>query len=342
MKNDLKFLSVLCVAFLSVLSCKKNHYNPNDPVYVTPPLNKLFADLRSIPQELSVTAGRDTMVFGSKGTMLHFYANSFRYANGATITSGIIKLKLVEMYKPGDMIRNRATTMAGANLLRSGGQISVDATLNGEKVNTNKYGVGFIQPTTPTLAQPMALFYGNTNNRDSVVSWEVADTGKQRWNLAWPADSVKRMPIAVRYGQPWVGYVFDSASTLNYTNCDQFYDSDSPRVSVSVVLPDNSFLPSNTQVYLILPDINCAMSTVEPMLGGAGFDAATKTIKLLSETQTNIIPAGMKYILVVVAIKNGQYYYFQQPGTIPHNGLKTPATMTPESKESVLSKLAAF
>lgn len=345
MKNILRNTSLFCIAVVVAISCKKNTDNTSTLQPAPVPLNQLFKDLRSLPQIITIKAGRDTMVFGSQGTMLHFYAHSFKNASGAIITSGNIDLSLVEMYKPGDMIRNRATTMAGTNLLTSGGQIDLRATMNGQQIYANKYGIGYIQED-PNAKPIMELFYGNINNADSVVNWEAKDSLQER-DRAWLADSAGRMNIAANYGRPWMGYVFDSASKLEYTNCDAFYFNDSPKVSVAAIMPDASFTPQNTQIYLILPTINCAMSTVQSALGAdfgtARYDAPTRAINLISEGQTNIVPSGMKYILIVIANKNGQYYYSKQSGdAIPHNGLKLSTTMTQDSKSNVLAMLSAL
>jgi len=334
-------VTFLGLAIIVVLSCRKTQNNVSSSISVTS-LNQLFSALRSTPQSLNVIAGRDTIVFGASGTMLHFYSNSFKDAGGSTITSGIVNLQLVEMYNSGDMICNRATTLANGNLLTSGGQVHITATMNGQGVYVNTYGVGFIHTNKP-LPGVMTLFYGNTNNGDSVANWNVSDTTK-RGNVAELFDTAAAIhsPISISYGRTWVGYVFDSASSLEYTNCDAFYFSDSPKVSVSVIMPDNTFTASNTQVYLVLPDINCAMSTVEPQLGSASYDAATNTIKLVSESQTNIVPEGMKYELIVVANKNSQYYFYKQSGIIPQNGLAITATMNTDTQADIKSQLSTL
>jgi len=230
------------------------------------------------------------------------------------------------------MICNRATAMDGAQLLQSGGEISVNATMNGQQVALT-CDIGFMQ--TKTSSQPMQMFWGFNNNGDSVMNW-LADSSGRLVNL----DTVSN--LAVYYGRPWVGYVFDSTPLLEYTNCDAFWTSDSPKTSVSVVVPDASFNPNNTDVYLILPSINCAMSTIEPDLGGDSYKAATNTITLVSETETNIVPVGMAYELVVIANKNGQYYYYTQTGTISHNGLVATAILAPETQSYVNTQLQAL
>ena len=337
---SLSFTGIL--AIILIASCQKN-YNPSQIVNVKKSPNQLFSALRYTPQTLSVTAGRDTIIFGAKGTMFHFYTYSFTNTAGTVLTSGTVNLQLVEMYTPGDMIANRAATMANDQLLQSGGQVSVLATMNGQTVLINKYGLGFSQPANGY--QPMQLFVGNLNNGDSITNWAVAAQDSLNGTFAIAADT--QSTISNAYGRPWVGYVFDTASSdssssLQYTNCDAFYSSDSPSVSVAVIMPDTSFNPNTTEVFLILPTINCVMSTIEPELGSSGYNSATNTISIVSEGHNNIVPAGMAYEMVVIAIKNGQYYYYTHSGTIPHSGILNTATMTPQTQSYVTAQLAAL
>ena len=329
-----------------MLSCSKGKYNDTGTdiaVTVKPSPNKLFAGLRYTPQTLHVTAGRDTIVFGASGTMFHFYTYSFKTATGAPITSGTVAVQLVEMLKPGDMIANRAGTMAGSQLLQSGGQVSVIASMNGQTVFASKYGIGFAQGGYS--GQQMQLFAGNTNNGDSITNWAVAAADSANGTVANAADS--QSVVSNAYGRAWVGYVFDSSSSdssssLQYTNCDAFYSATTPMVSVGVVMPDTSFNPNTTEVFLVLPTINCVMSTIEPELGSAGYRAATNTINIVSEGNTAIVPSGMTYQLVVVAIKNGQYYYYTHSGTVPASGVLATATMPPQTQSYVSAQLAAL
>jgi len=194
MKNVCYSLLIMCGLLLHFASCKKNQKpkptvtSTSDTVSTDPPtaptytyanktnLNKLFAPIRSTPQSFSVTAGASHKVTGSKGTVLSFYPNSFKDANGNIITSGTINIQLIEMYKPGQMIANRATTTANGQLLKSGGQVYISATKAGAPVYANKYGIAYPQPAASSV--PMQLFYGNTQNADSVVTWAMADTTK--------------------------------------------------------------------------------------------------------------------------------------------------------------------
>jgi hypothetical protein len=328
-------IPALCVtAVIALCSCSKSYYPAMGPVPAGP--DQAFAAFRYTPQTITVNAGKDTVVFGNDGTMLHFYASSFTTATGAIISKGAVKLQLIEMYTPCDMVCNRVTTFSGSQLLSSGGQINVVATMNGQTVHVNKYGVGFARNATTSGLSNMNLFYGGADNANAVVRWPNAD----KTNFSAKPDSSQQ--VSVPYGRPWAGFVFDSSSSLEYTNCDAFYSSDSPKVSVSVILPDSTFTAVNTQIYLVLPAINCAMSTAEPELGGNSYNAATKTLSLVSESQTNIVPAGMKYELLVMANKNGKYYYWQATGIVPHNGIMAQAALVQDSQANIKTKLSAL
>ncbi len=324
MKKTLLSLSIAGIAaIIFIASCQKT-YNPQGTIVTgaTPSLNQLFAGLRTTPQGLSVTAGRDTVVYGAKGTMLHFYTNSFKDANGSIITTGTINLQLTEMYKASDMICNRATTMANGEILQSGGQITIVASMNGQQVTANAYGIGYARANASSAR--MAMFYGNTANSDSTATWTQSDTTHfGAVANGTRADSVGGGVHGTNF------FYFDTCSSFTGANCDWFYTNDSPKVAVSVILPDTSFNLKNTQLYIILPNINRWGNTADTFTavlsesgyGSGTYTAATNTLQLISEGHTAIVPAGLNYELVVITNKNGQYYYYQQTGIMPHNGL---------------------
>ena len=332
-------LAIIAIAL--IVSCKKTN---NSQIAGTQSLNQLFAGLRSAPQNFSVTAGRDTVVYGNKGTKLHFYTNSFQDATGTIITSGTIYLSLIEMYKPGDMIANRATTMANGQILQSGGQITMTATMNGQPVYANKYGIGF-QHSNQSYA-PMALFYGSTGNADSTTTWTQSDSNRQGNVVVGTKPDTTGSSGSTNY------FSFDTCTNFTWANCDWFYTNDSPKVSVSAILPDSSFNAANTQMYLVLPNVNqwsgtadtftAVLGTAEPYLGSGGYNATTNTLKLISEGNTNIVPAGLNYKLIIIANKSGQFYYYEQSGIMPHNGLVATAAMATDTQQDIKDRLAGL
>lgn len=302
-------------------------YNPPTYYYADKSkLNALFAAFRSTPQQFTVRAGSRRVVYGSRGTRLTFYPNSFADAAGNIIKDVDIKILLTEMYKPGDMIANRATTVSGGTLLQSGGQVRITATRGSEQVYATKYGIGFPQPAPST--QSMALFYGNTANADSVTSWGSASTTAGTTASGTTTSADTSMP-----GKAGDYYYFDSCTEFNWVNCDYFYGYTSPLTNVNIVTPDTSFNASNTQAYLVFPSINSVTNT-------SSYSAATHTFSLYQPSY--LVPIGMEMHLVVMSNKSGKYYYYQKKGIFISANMTENVVMTEKPLAEIKSLLSAL
>ena len=324
------------IVMIFTVSCKK----PYNSGGTTQSRNQLFSSLRYVPQIFSVTAGRDTVILCNKGTLLHFYAKSFKDADGNILSGGTINLQVDEMYKCSDMVRNRATTTTGdGRLLQSGGQVNITATSNGQEVFPNVYGIAF-KHSAPSIS-PMALFYGNINNPDSTVKWTQSNGTSSGTSVTGTADSLAFWASSMPY------YSFDSCTVFHWANCDWFNSNDSPRVAVSVVLPDSSFNSGNTDFFLMLPFVGSVGSTLDTVIAVLADDensysAATNTMHLGSDgagSALSPLPAGLHYELIVVTNKNGSYYYYEQSGVVPHTGLVVNAAMGAKTPGDIVARL---
>jgi len=318
-KTALTLFTVYAIVAVSVFSCQKS-YNARGPQMS---LNQQFAGLRTAPQGLSVQAGRDTVVFGAKGTMMHFYTNSFKYANGSIITSGTVYLQLIEMYKPGDMIANRATTTANGQPLSSGGQVSIVASMNGQEVFANKYGIGFKQPGASSEA--MELFFGSTGNTDSLAVWTAGNNTTPGTTAATTTVDSTRLPYSAMY-------VFDSCTSFNFVNCDHAFTSGSSHIYTNIIFPDSTFNLQNTQVYICMPAFNSVVGNSDHF-----FVAATATIN-----GSFYAPPGTAYKLVAIANKGQTMYYFESSGTVPSDTLKVSAAMATDTQSDILARLSGL
>ena len=338
-KAIISFFFICCVAVIAVIvivSCNKS-YNSQSGAQS---LNQLFAALRTTPQSVTVVAGRDTVIKCAKGTVLHFYSNTFKDANGNILTGCAINLQIVEMYRAADMVCNRATTMtADGQLLQSGGQVNITATMNGQEVYPNTYGIAF-KHSVPS-SSPMSLFYGGSGSPDSVITWTQSSSGAPGTSSTGTTDSLAFWASSLPY------YSFDSCTVFHWANCDWFHSDDSPRVAVSVILPDNTFNPKNTELYLMLPFISSEGSVQDTVVAVLADDSysysnATNTIFMGSDGAGNAltpVPAGLHYELIVITNKNGSYSYYEQSGIIPHSGLVVTAAMSAQSPGDIALKL---
>ncbi len=326
-KVVISVLLMCCVAGVAVISCKKVQSNPTTVTNSSQSLNQLFAGLRYTPQGLSVQAGRDTVVYGANGTMLHFYTNSFMDVNHNILTSGIVNLQLIEMYKPVDYICNRTSTIAGNSLLNSGGEISLTGTMNGQAVYANKYGVGFVQTSAST--DTMQLFYGGTNTADSVTTWTASNNtiGTVKVGTDTPYHAYEP-PTNSPY------YIFDSCVGFGQVNCDYFYRGNFSSVwtDMTVIMPNGNFNSGNTQIFFVyLPE--------KWSIPVSLYDTTTNSFSLnYHGTQ---VPVGVNFELVAITNNNGSWYYYQTSGTTT-SGMTINAAMGADTKADVLTRLGGL
>ncbi len=300
-----------------MLSCKRANTSitPGNPS-----LNQLFSALRSTPQTFSVTAGRDTIIYGANGTMLHFYVNSFKDDSGNTITSGIINIQLVEIYKIGDFIANRTSTITNDSFLTSGGEINIAAQANGQTVFANKYGLGFKQ--SAASSQQMQLYYGNNNNTDSITTWIQG-------NNTTPGTTASGTYIDSSRGNHDYNYFFDSCTSFSTVNCDYFWNSSSQLTDIKVVVPNTNYNNSNTEISLVFPMQKVSIPV-------ALYNSATNSFSLAYHG--NQIPVGLNYELVVITNNNENWYYYEQSG-LTTSGMTINAAMASETKNDIISRL---
>ncbi len=338
MKRIIRSSAVICVILLtSVFSCKKKE---SEETYNVSQLNKYFEGLRSTPDNISVQAGRDTVVSGTNGSILHFYPNSFKDAAGNIITSGTIYIQLTEAYEPGDMIANRTSTTADNMPLVSGGQVNIVATQNGTKVFANVFGIGFKQPGSS--AQQMELYYkADNSNADASVTWKMADTTKPgKVSRSTQADSVAIISnnggVIKTYRFPGTRYLFDSCTSFDWINCDHpasdKWGSGVQYTVVHVIIPDESFDNRNTQVYFVFPSINsCEDLTFYKKATNAfgGYDPKPS------------FPIGEPYKVVIMSFKDGTYYYAEKSGIITSD-MELNMTPIPETLGDIRARLGGI
>ncbi|MCF8449971.1 MAG: hypothetical protein K9G49_08905 [Taibaiella sp.] len=326
MKKPTQSLFALAItAALFVSSCGKNYDPGPGPTPVATnktQLNSLFKEFRSTPEIKCVTAGIPQTVVFSKGTKLTFYPNSFKTAAGVIITSGTVCLEVIEMYKPGDMIANRATTTDNNRLLTSGGQVKIRATKDGQEVYANKYGIGFRQPGASS--QPMMLFYGNTNNEDSVTTWTTDTTKINRGSFS---EFTLYDTTGSAATQAWY-HQFDSCTDFNWINCDYFFNNTAPKTNIYVSTGDVVFNKSNTSIFIVFPSIN-AVSRAYTIPG--------------SETFTGYnFPTGLGVNIIMMSKVGNDYYYTEQNGLTVTADMSVTATPTKQSLDYIKTKLGAL
>ncbi len=321
-------LTLCCVSLIIAAACKKHNNNVST---ISPPINQLFSDLRSTPQNFTVTAGKNQTIIGTDSTVVNFYPNSFKDKNGNIITSGTVSIQLLEMYKPGDMIANRTSATANGQLIQSGGQIKILATMNGQEVFANKYGLAFKQPGF--LSKRMELYYGGVTGSDSVTTWSITDTTKNgtKSYCVIKNDTTNNGKDTSRHYDNWpnIYYLFDSCTTFNWINCDHFFGDSTINSSITINFPDNSYTIYNTQIFIVFPKINSSQ-TFYGTYNSANTSITNSSVRL---------PKGQNIEIAVIANKNGTFYYFAQTGIATANTISITAAMATETRGDIIARL---
>ncbi|MES2701184.1 MAG: hypothetical protein V4649_01010 [Bacteroidota bacterium] len=320
MKRIILLATLGCIASgIAIVSCRKNETSTP----ATSNYSLMYDRLKTTPTTYKVTAGQDQTIIGKDSTIIRFYPNSFKDAAGNIITSGTINIDLVEMYKPGEMIANRATTTTNdGQPLQSGGQVNITATANnGVKVFANVYSIRFKQ-TSPS-SSPMELYYGNRNNADSVTTWVSGANGIGTTSSGTSSDTAAPITTTIvgvgpgTYTYAGVYYIFDSCTDFDWVNCDH-PSTGSTTCTLSIVLPDSTTFVN----YLIAGFITCpATNTVTnvwfpPPAEASGYFSShglTRTTKPYNAL------VGSEYKLYILISKDGEFYYDERTGIVAEN-----------------------
>jgi hypothetical protein len=281
--------------------------------------------LKSTPQNFTVAAGVQKRIKGAEGTLVTFYPNSFKDKNGVTITSGNIDIQLTEIYKQGDMIANRTSTTTGDGVLKSGGEIDIRASKNGEEVFANKYGIGF--KAAAPMAQPMELYFGEKNTADSITTWGIRKTGQggSVTGTGYITDTALMLLEA-----PY--FLFDSCTDFKLINCDHPYVASSAYINVKLVFPDNSFKNTYADLSLAFPALG-----IVTIMGVSEFNSSTHTMKFQGWAPT---ASSCKFSLIIPKTLSS-FYYFEQSG-VATDGVTLTANMTLLSTAEIKAKLKAL
>ena len=250
-RRAIAVLAFFCLV-IAIGACKKN---ANTPTGSYQNIAELLTAMKSTPQNFNVEAGSAHTIVGAKGTVINFYPNSFLDIKGNPITSGTINIQLTEMTSPGEMIANGSTTMTTTQyILQSGGEVNITATMNGQSVKANRYGIGFPQSAPST--KPMQLYFGVTGSLQtsnligtSLVNWNTADSVRTGTSSQGTVNVDSSLAKILYYNSY---YIFDSCTNFGWINCDHVFTQPTTEMTINIVLPDKSFDPTNTMFFIVI------------------------------------------------------------------------------------------
>lgn len=226
------------------------------------------------------------------GATISIGPDVFVRADGS-LPTGNVRLLFQEIYSPGAMVLANLPTMAGPKPLESGGEFNVRALEGNTPLQLG--GIRWFSIKYPVPARV------SDSSRDRMQQWvRILASGNPdsaQWvpridSIGGPL-GVWRVDSSVA-GQPVSNFVItDWPDTLGWLNCDTYWASSAPRVTVHVAVLDG--LQPGTRVFLVPTDLN---GVFRPW-----WNSATQQAEQAS------IPTGAELTAVVLRIKDGKYYF---------------------------------
>lgn len=170
---------IFCSLFLLILGSCATPIKI-DPKYgfdenITPLLNLTGL----APKQYKINNTRDTVIIGDKGTIINIPANSFKTTSGNEVD-----IELIEALTLGDIVTLGAQTVAGDNLLQTGGVLFLQAYENGQELALNTGSAIQVKVPTNQLKEGMQLYNG-AFDENGAMDWELTGTMEVDSNMAF-------------------------------------------------------------------------------------------------------------------------------------------------------------
>lgn len=300
MKKTNLFMVTLVLA-VSVFTGCKNKKQDN----ITPAPNnnsstasEFFANNGAKKQDFTVNVDNGNYtITGAEGTSVMFPAGAFSTAGGQAVT-GDVKIELIEIYDQDGMVLSDRPTTSNGQLLVSGGEIYINATVDGQQLQLNDSSSIVVTLPSDDTDPGMTLFTGGIDS--SQFNWTpvpgVVPVQTQMPDTTWAQDTVPYF-----YYDP-SKYIF-SIGNLGWINCDRFYSA--PSTTTITINCTGAIDNHNMRTYLVFKNINSVAS-------------------LWSYTSDGIftgsmIPVGEQITIISFCLKDGKEYIATKDVTVTAN-----------------------
>ncbi|HEX8548132.1 MAG TPA: hypothetical protein VF691_14320 [Cytophagaceae bacterium] len=221
MKNiTISFQACLLSFFVMIiLSCSKDRITPiatevpreraldSTELFLASP-DEVLKGFTSPPTSKIINSSVDMPFIGTKGTKIFASDYDFIFPNGDPVIFPI-KLEILELFSPKDMILNQMPTVANGRLLTTAGEVNIKAYKDGKELKLKRYNNMRIEIPSSNPDASMKLFYGRTLV-DGHVDWVEAEFISE-------SDCTSSRIIATKENYQ----IFPKQ--IGWINCDKFY-----------------------------------------------------------------------------------------------------------------------
>ena len=269
-EKSLASLLLLLVSLL-YLGCSKERIKE-------PALNQYspvstYLDTKKQPeQEFIIDSSTAGSIVGNQGTKISIGKQCLAYSNGDSVTWPFT-VKLVELYKPKDMIYYQMPTVASGNILETDGEIRLRAFKNSTELILKPSPCFFqIEMPNTTPKSYMRVFYGFDSN------------GRPNWtdNPSSLGVTTSLSPVFSTTASSYVA----SIARLGWINCGVLA-TNSPGSTLTFTSSTDDL--TNVGIFIYLP--------------------ATKTLMQVHNVTSDLIPNDVSATIIAIAVDaNGQLF----------------------------------
>ncbi|MFI1771109.1 hypothetical protein [Thalassobellus citreus] len=306
MKNLKHILGTLVMTALIFTSCSKEEGIDNDCdglcVATANDFNNIKdAALEELTQDFKFNAEDGNITLTSENGVSIYINGSCLTLNGNAVT-GEVNLEFVELFEKGNMLVTNKPTMGvlpngDKALLISGGEFFIEATQNGNVLETN---------CDIQLGIPTDLTGGVDND---MIMWD--GTIDEDGNLAWnenKRDGANGQGGVFAEGNQYYAFIGD----FGWSNVDRFYNDPRPKTTILVDVPEG-YDNTNCSVFLSYDGEDTGLANLDTYDAGSG---------LFSEHYGQI-PIGLECHVIFVTEDANDWKYAIQAVTIVDNGVIT-------------------
>lgn len=302
--NTKQILGSLLLTTLLFSSCKTTDDNDLPPFEANPATAEEFKNIKDealadITQNFSFNSDDGYITLTSENGVQLGINGDCLTLNGNEIT-GNVDIEYVEIFEKGNMLTTNKPTMGtmpngDKAMLLTGGEFFIEATQNGQILDTNCAFNLSIPASLTGGADPEMVLWEGTIDEDDNLTWDEVE------------DATGQGGVFVEGGQY---YAF--LNNFGWSNVDRFYSDPRPKTQIQAQAPVG-YNFTNSAIYLSYDGEDTGL---------AALDTYDGELNLFSEHYGQI-PIGLECHVIFVTEDNGQWRYAIKAVTIAENDIIT-------------------
>jgi hypothetical protein len=247
----------LVVNMMFIGGCSKERTDPKEQVTNYNQMNDYYDTKKQKEQEFEINSSGEGPIIGNQGSKIWGSKDKLMYPNGDSV-QWPFTIKLVELYKPIDMIYYQMPTVSGGVLLTTGGEIRLRAFKDDQELVLRPNETWTVEMPNNAPLGDMKIYYGVANS--SFIDWTNVPAGNFNVTSYGYSGEVEKLGWVSAGKTAYsavstTSYLFTS-STDNLQNVSAFIYLPNIKSLMQVYEQNSGALPIGEDMKIILMGIN--------------------------------------------------------------------------------------